>query len=195
MSCRSPGNGSGSFSLIIDNRAMAPVHHAPVLSLATVFILRMTGAQVVEPETNKLNVYGLPLESCSKTGMAKTGFMREAICAHYGSDTGSHNICIDIAKLEPNFCEVTKQTDWCHSKMFCMDEPTKLCPVQDWCVCEWAFARYLAEAGGCDKIGSYIICEATSIMTIQDYEGRIQMENDEQAMHALECIKKKCAIP
>ena len=63
-----------------------------------------------------------------------------------------------------NFCEVTGQPNWCDDYMQC-DGKRGLCPVQHWCVCEWAFASYIT----CDKIQS-IDCEATNRWAYRHYQ-------------------------
>ncbi|KAL1519042.1 hypothetical protein AB1Y20_003310 [Prymnesium parvum] len=108
------------------------------------------------------NVHGGELERCSGAGMALTGFTRSGHCVDRYDDQGSHHICIDMKSSSGgNFCSVTGQPDWCSSSMPC-DGGSGSCPVEHWCVCEWAFARYISLAGGCDKIQK-IMCEATNL--------------------------------
>ena len=52
--------------------------------------------------SKKLNVYGYPLEDCSASGMALTGFTRQGSCTEHNVDAGSHHVCIDISKVEVN---------------------------------------------------------------------------------------------
>lgn len=101
-----------------------------------------------------------------------------------------------------NFCEVTGQNNWCGSTMAC-DEvgtvprqqtlyPTESqCPVQHWCVCQWAFAKYLERAGGCDKIQN-IVCEATNMQTLVQY--RSKAKTDPSIKEALQCLEKRCRL-
>ena len=94
------------------------------------------------------NIYGTDLKPCSSTGMALTGYTRNGYCV-------SHHICIDLSSTQGgNFCKVTNQPDWCSSNMPCHGIHDGTCPAQKeckikhWCVCQWAFARYIEKAGG-----------------------------------------------
>merc|ERR1711924_80837 len=122
-----------------------------------------------DTHSGKLNVYGAPLKKCSGPGMALTGFTREGTCTDRVDDAGSHHICIEMDSVDGgNFCEVTGQPNWCDDYMQC-DGKRGLCPVQHWCVCEWAFASYITRAGGCNKIQS-IDCEATNRWAYLHYQ-------------------------
>lgn len=137
------------------------------------------------------NVYGKPLSKCSQTGMALTGFTRTGHCVEKKDDEGSHHICIDLSSESlngKNFCEVTKQDDWCDSKMECDDGSDKKCPVEHWCVCQWAFEGYLDKAGGCDSIQE-IDCDATNNEAILAYQA-----DEEEHGEALACLKKRCNL-
>merc|ERR1711948_235828 len=90
--------------------------------------------------TEILSVTGKALDTCSKPGMALTGFTRDGHCQDLGNDdAGSHHICIE---MKADFCTVTGQPNWCTSEMQCMGSAGN-CPVKNWCVCQWAFASYL----------------------------------------------------
>ena len=123
------------------------------------------------------NVYGEPLQSCSSSGMAVTGYTRNGSCIDQYDDLGSHHICINLSSTSGgNFCSVTGQPDWCSStKMACHDNGTTVskeeesCAIQNWCVCEWAFARYMERAGGCDMIQD-IVCEAINQRVLFAYQ-------------------------
>mmetsp|Transcript_27438 Transcript_27438/g.42054 ORF Transcript_27438/g.42054 Transcript_27438/m.42054 type:complete len:125 (+) Transcript_27438:287-661(+) len=123
--------------------------------------------------------------------MALSGYTRTGYCVNIDDDAGSHHICIDLSSTTGgNFCTVTGQSNWCSSNMACHGEATAydgLCPVQDWCVCQWAFARYLERAGGCDHIQD-IKCEAVNRQALIAYG-----KNDEYR-EALECIERKCGL-
>merc|ERR1711939_628470 len=102
----------------------------------------------------------------------------------YGA--GSHHICIEMDSVDGgNFCEVTGQPNWCDDYMQC-DGKRGLCPVQHWCVCEWAFASYITRAGGCDKIQS-IDCEATNRWAYRHYQQK-------GASEALACLESRCGL-
>jgi uncharacterized protein (DUF2237 family) len=138
------------------------------------------------------NVMGGPLEKCSGEGMALTGFTRNGQCIDMNDDAGSHHVCIDMqSNVGGNFCEVTGQPNWCGSKMAC-DGAHGRCPVEHWCVCQWAFASYLKNAGGCDKI-QRIVCEATNMVAVRAY--REQAPHDEHIASALQCLEKRCNVP
>merc|ERR1711924_283240 len=89
-----------------------------------------------------------------------------------------------------NFCSVTGQPNWCGSSMQC-DGGAGVCPVEHWCVCQWAFASYLERAGGCDKIQN-VVCKATNMVAVTAY--RAQAANDAHIAAALQCLEKKCNI-
>ena len=141
-----------------------------------------------------LNVTGKPLQKCSGPGMALTGFTRTGHCADRDDDAGSHHVCIDMSSLTGtggNFCQVTGQPDWCSSSMPCDGSPGERCPVQHWCVCEWAFTSYLERAGGCDKIQK-IVCEATNFMALKHYR---EQASSPRVKAALDCLEQRCVHP
>ena len=102
-------------------------------------------------------------------------------------DLGSHHICIDVSSTSGgNFCKVTRQSDWCSSTMPC-HEGSGLCPVQDWCVCQWAFASYIHNAGGCNHIQN-IKCDAVNMHALEAYK------RDGRYQEAYKCISQKCGL-
>ena len=124
--------------------------------------------------------------------MALTGFTRNGQCIDQNDDAGSHHICIDMTtNVGGNFCTVTGQPDWCSSKMACDGDYSSKCPVEHWCVCQWAFASYIANAGGCDQIQD-IVCESTNMVALNAY--RAQASNSPQIQTALECLETRCGI-
>jgi uncharacterized protein (DUF2237 family) len=141
----------------------------------------------------KRNVYGKDLQLCSTEGMALTGFTRDGRCVEQQDDVGSHHICINLSSIASsgkNFCIVTGQPDWCDDKMACSDNSDEKCPVEHWCVCQWAFAAYIEKAGGCDAIQE-INCDATNIEALKAYEGNAA---DENVVNALTCLKQRCKL-
>ena len=143
----------------------------------------------------KLNVYGEDLHPCSTQGMALTGFTRTGRCVEEHDDKGSHHICIDLSSTShsgKNFCVVTGQDNWCDKEMPCSDESDEKCPVQHWCVCQWAFAKYIAISGGCDSIQD-INCEATNMEALKAYETQAK-EGKDQIANALACLKQRCKL-
>lgn len=161
-----------------------------------------------------INVYGNTLESCSKTNMALTGYTRSGSCVEYQDDEGSHHICIDVSSASGgNFCTVTAQSDWCSTYMTCDtnngsnqenyedeegdedDNDDNTCPVQNWCVCQWAFASYLKQAGGCDYIQD-IKCSATNMEALIAYSKVAGGSNDYDGKYsnALDCLESRCGV-
>mmetsp|Transcript_10573 Transcript_10573/g.18617 ORF Transcript_10573/g.18617 Transcript_10573/m.18617 type:complete len:161 (-) Transcript_10573:254-736(-) len=143
----------------------------------------------VESEAKRAaeSITGSPLSTCSKPGMALTGFTRDGHCQDYGDDdAGSHHICI---QMKPDFCRVTGQPNWCGSKKPCMGQQGS-CKIGNWCVCQWAFARYIEEAGGCDAIVD-LVCDATNMAALRAYKASPYPEHKA----ALACIEKRCAAP
>eukprot|EP00928_Gymnodinium_smaydae_P054025 TRINITY_DN37878_c0_g1_i1.p2 TRINITY_DN37878_c0_g1~~TRINITY_DN37878_c0_g1_i1.p2 ORF type:complete len:226 (+),score=51.07 TRINITY_DN37878_c0_g1_i1:81-758(+) len=133
------------------------------------------------------DVYGNTLQTCSQPGTAMTGFTRDGRCADVGpADAGAHHVCI---QMKSDFCRVTGQPNWCTERDFpCMGQ-RGTCKIGNWCVCQWAFARYLERAGGCDSIVD-LVCEATHIAAFEAYERSSRPEHKV----ALECIKRRCGI-
>merc|ERR1712187_144276 len=133
-----------------------------------------------------VSVLGSNLSTCSKPGMAMTGFTRDGHCIDLGDDdAGSHHICI---QMKSDFCTVTGQPNWCTSEMPCMGKAGD-CPIGNWCVCQWAFARYIQTAGGCDAIVD-LVCDATNMAAFNAYK----QSSDPVHKQALACIQKKCGI-
>ncbi|EJK74293.1 hypothetical protein THAOC_04041 [Thalassiosira oceanica] len=106
-----------------------------------------------------------------------------------------------------NFCTVTGQSgkfrrclkswppqltrnsqDWCSSSMTCHEDVTQQCPVQNWCVCQWAFASYIEKAGGCSAIQD-IQCNAINAQALAAYEA-----DPDRYGHALECLYERCIL-
>mmetsp|Transcript_16930 Transcript_16930/g.23218 ORF Transcript_16930/g.23218 Transcript_16930/m.23218 type:complete len:174 (-) Transcript_16930:159-680(-) len=140
--------------------------------------------------SDALNIYGAPLKSCSQSGMALTGYTRNGSCTDIDDDAGSHHICIDLSSTTGgNFCSVTGQPDWCSSTMQC-HSGSGLCPVENWCVCQWAFASYVENAGGCDEIQN-IICDAINMQAPQAY---MSYAGTKKYDDALACIETRCGV-
>jgi len=159
------------------------------------------------------NVLGTELQRCSYTGMALSGYTRTGYCVDQQDDEGSHHICIDLSSANGgNFCTVTGQSDWCSSSMECddsgyysqnvadegnnedddaSDDDDQTCPVQNWCVCQWAFANYLEAAGGCDAIQD-VVCESINAEAVKAYIGK--QNAAEKYSDALACIVERCGV-
>jgi uncharacterized protein (DUF2237 family) len=133
------------------------------------------------------NIMGGKLEDCSQPGTAMTGFTRDGRCADVGpADAGAHHVCI---KMKSDFCTVTGQPNWCTTREFpCMGQ-RGVCKIGNWCVCQWAFSRYLQKAGGCDAASIDVKCDAINMATYEAYS----KSNLHEHKVALECIKKRCS--
>ena len=68
-----------------------------------------------------------------------------------------------------SFCALTGQPDWCADK-------------ENWCVCEWAFARAV-ERAGCDAFE--VKCDATNALALAHYDHHGRTE-------AAECLRRQC---
>jgi len=147
------------------------------------------------------NVYGKNLQRCSSNNMALSGYTRTGYCVNEQDDSGSHHICIDVSSTNGgNFCTVTGQNDWCSSYMQCDgtyyngdddDDDGNQCLVQNWCVCQWAFASYIEAAGGCDAIQD-VVCESINVEAVRAY---IKEKNSaSKYADALDCLAQRCGI-
>ena len=139
------------------------------------------------------NILDQPLQPCSQDGTALTGYTRNSYCVDQNDDAGSHHICINlssIASTGKNFCEVTGQSDWCSSTdMPCHEDNQKQsCAIENWCVCQWAFASYIAKAGGCDAIQD-IQCDAINKQAVEAYK-----QDYSQYGEALACLYERCEL-
>jgi len=142
--------------------------------------------------TSYKNVYGDELQSCSSDGMALTGFTLTGYCVDEYDDQGSHHICIDMSSASGgNFCDVTGQSDWCSSLMPCQEDQDTYCQIEQWCVCQWAFASYIENAGGCDYIQK-IVCEAINMEALLAYEQ--QAGSSSKYQDALDCLVERCQL-
>lgn len=156
------------------------------LSFATLAILPFTDA------SDYKNVLGNALSSCSSDGMALTGYTRSGYCVDQNDDYGSHHICIDMTSTAGgDFCSVTGQSDWCSSEMPCHEDQSQNCQVKNWCVCQWAFASYIENAGGCDSIQD-VVCDAINMQALIAYKQ--QAQSSQKYQNALRCVMQKCGI-
>lgn len=144
------------------------------------------------------NIYGDELKQCSHDGMALTGFMRKGYCDSEPDDVLFHHICVDLSSvnLHPlNFCGTTGQSNWCDEPQLCHGSKEKNCEVKNWCVCQWAFAAYIENAGGCENIHD-LVCEAINIEAYKTFKGILDSDEDlGDVSHievALNCIESRC---
>ena len=129
------------------------------------------------------NLYGLPLRPCSTPGMAVTGFTRDGTCSHHDGDRGSHHVCVtEVAGTDKraSLCTITGQPDWCSTEAPCQDA-SGMCPREHWCVCEWAFERFVKEVG-CDALS--VDPHATNALVLEHYD---PIRNKK----AYDCLDKK----
>ena len=75
--------------------------------------------------------------------------------------------------------------------MACDGDAGSSCPVEKWCVCQWAFASYIEKAGGCDAIQD-IKCGATNMEALSAY--RTQAGSSPSVKRALECLEQRCGL-
>ena len=139
------------------------------------------------------NIEGSTLQSCSYDGTALTGYTRNGYCVDQDDDAGSHHICINLSSIASNgqnFCSVTGQSDWCSSTdMPCHENPDEsTCAIENWCVCQWAFASYIEKAGGCDAIQD-IQCDAINMKALEAYKS-----NYDKYGEALSCLYERCEL-
>ena len=158
------------------------------VKILTLTALMLLTASTLVFGNDYVNVYGNALQPCSSEGMALTGYTRTGYCVDRNDDEGSHHICIDLSSANGgNFCDVTGQDDWYSSEMPCDGDTDSYCQVQQWCVCQWAFASYLSNAGGCDIIQD-IVCESINIQAVRAYQGNSKYSE------ALECLADRCGL-
>ena len=169
------------------------LHHVMLVALALLGTSKVAIARKVKAE--KRNVYGEPLEPCSRPSMGNTGFVRDGSCIFVDLDEGFHTVCVDVPSFKGgNFCDVTNQKNWCDRSMPCTEDSNYYCPVDHWCVEEWAFEDYVHNAAkGCDDVG-HIYCESTNMVAVLNYE-KLAKAGDPKARKALECLKEKCWLP
>ena len=89
------------------------------------------------------------------------------------------------------FCTVTGQDDWCLDDAPYLEDESEDCQVEQWCVCEWAFASYIKSAGGCNHVQD-IVCDSVNKLAIQHYEEKAADNAEVQA--ALDSLVEKCDL-
>ncbi|KAL7504870.1 hypothetical protein ACHAXN_002414 [Cyclotella atomus] len=164
-----------------------------IVFLQTLLSLLHNPSATASSSSAHLNVYDQPLSACSTSGMALTGFTRDGTCVEVDDDAGSHHICIDLSSTSSNgenFCQVTGQSNWCAESMPCSDSSAQTCPVQHWCVCQWAFSDYLQQAGGCDAIQE-IDCDATNVKAVEAYRAQRGVKKYDDAY---DCLVERCGL-
>lgn len=156
-------------------------------------VVELCQAQTSSSGGSYQNIKGSTLQSCSYAGTALTGYTRNGYCVDQDDDAGSHHICINLASIASsgqNFCSVTGQSDWCSSTdMPCHEDPTvSTCAIENWCVCQWAFASYIAKAGGCDAIQD-LQCDAVNMKALEAYKSDYDKYGE-----ALSCLYERCDL-
>jgi uncharacterized protein (DUF2237 family) len=149
-------------------------------------------------EEGSVNIYGEPLQTCSKPGMALSGFTRNGKCEETSDDQGSHHICINLNSTVDkngkglNFCGATGQPNWCDEADTCMGSSGQ-CPRKDWCVCQWAFLGYIQKAGGCAMVQE-IVCDAVNGAAIVAYNQQARQSGGKEIRDALDCLSTRCCM-
>ena len=116
--------------------------------------------------------------ACKWPSLRNGRFTRNGHCVDQDDDAGSHHVSACVLYDWRQFL-LRHRPDKCGSQMQC-DGSAGACPVEHWCVCQWAFASsYLERAGGCDRIQK-VVCEATNMVALKHCR--------EQAAHS-------CALP
>lgn len=170
-----------------------PSRGALLLVLLTIVGDTLVASSTDDVDGSYQNILGSTLRSCSYDGTALTGYTRTGYCVDQDDDAGSHHICINLSSIATtgqNFCSVTGQSDWCSSTdMPCHEDPNdSTCAIENWCVCQWAFASYIEKAGGCDTIQE-IQCDAINMKALEAYKS-----NTNKYGQALECLYKRCEL-
>jgi len=150
------------------------------------------------------NVLGTPLLPCSRPGMALTGYTRDGKCTDHKDDTGSHHVCLKMHEAPEDLCKLTKQSDWCSQLQPCQSAPATRCPIQNWCICQWAFDHALTRLqqeskttdDACKALP--IDCHATNREALKAYDHYSQTAPDPssrvKARNAASCIRRQCGI-
>lgn len=178
-----------------------------MVNIICLFSLLLSPYLNVGSSSSYQNVYGKNLKRCSSNNMALSGYTRTGYCVNEQDDSGSHHICIDVSSTNGgNFCTVTGQSDWCSSYMQCdgsyyngAEEKNEgdyygkgnQCLVQNWCVCQWAFASYIAAAGGCDAIQD-LACDSINAEAVKAYIK--EKDSASRYADALECLVQRCGV-
>merc|ERR1712232_251714 len=71
------------------------------------------------------------------------------------------------------------------------DNDGESCPVQNWCVHQCSFSKYLDEVGSCDAVKTDLVCDAVNIKTMMAFAKRSYVT---KYSNALECIAEKCGV-
>jgi hypothetical protein len=102
----SPAGGFCLFQPVAVSAHVMQSSNAPFVMLRVALIVVLACATLVH--ARYLNVHGDPLQKCSRSGMALTGFTRSGECYMHDDDHGSHHVCIDLSSTTGgNFCSVT----------------------------------------------------------------------------------------
>merc|ERR1712232_855325 len=77
-----------------------------------------------------------------------------------------------------------------NSKMPCHEDADSTCQIEHWCVCQWAFASYIKNAGGCGAIQD-VVCDSINFEAIKAYQSR---SSQQEYQDALDCLVNRCGI-
>lgn len=181
----------------------------PLVLLVLLLVVTRSHADEINGDETELsehiNIYGEALEPCSQDGMALTGYARTGYCVDLLNDEGSHHVCIDLSSLgggngneasSQDFCTVTGQSLWCSAtNMPCQADPSDYsCPVENWCVCQWAFSSYV-ELAGCESIQT-VVCKSVNRQALLAYQFEASKSGAEtkKYQNALDCLVEKCGL-
>ena len=163
------------------------------------FITRFYSCFSSKESSMYLNIYGDQLQPCSTAGMALAGRTSTGFCTEKNDVSDSRHICIDLSKNN-NFCTFTNQNrNWCSDSKPCDDgygqSCEEMCPIENWCTCQWNFALYLQNVGGCNYVND-LQCNAINMQTIKAYVNKISNKKDrsKRIYNALNCIVSKCGL-
>jgi len=105
-----------------------------------------------------LNVYGLPLQTCSLS--PKTGYSRDGYCQCFEHDPGHHCICVQVTK---DFLEFSKSKGNDLSTPIPEYQFPGLKPGEQWCLCTQRWVE--AYKAGCAPL----VCLESSHQDILNY--------------------------
>lgn len=148
---------------------------------------------------HRRNIYGEKLQPCSTSGMALAGATSSGYCFEKNDESNSHHVCINLSS-NSDFCDMTKQSkDWCSDEKVCDNgygsSNGAMCSIENWCACQWSFATYIQNIGGCEFVQD-LKCNAIHLQTIKSYVNMIatRKDRDDRISNALNCIVSKCGL-
>eukprot|EP00746_Dinoflagellata_sp_MGD_P075709 gnl/MRDRNA2_/MRDRNA2_30445_c0_seq1.p1 gnl/MRDRNA2_/MRDRNA2_30445_c0~~gnl/MRDRNA2_/MRDRNA2_30445_c0_seq1.p1 ORF type:complete len:222 (-),score=35.82 gnl/MRDRNA2_/MRDRNA2_30445_c0_seq1:121-786(-) len=127
-----------------------------------------------------------PLQPCTEGTEEETGWKRTGSCVWDGSDSGYHQVCV---QLSSQFVQQSKARDGSDLTQF---------EGQHWCICAWAFASAVAR-DPTNIEGLKLVCERTNARLCNVYAERgsgfmvgPNKKNQYPVNTALEKLKQIC---